>query len=393
VKLGFFILSLTTASITFAQAKITPLFQANEITNLSNTVQGGESSGGGGGFYCPGTNTVEVLDIWEGRSPRYGFSINNSNDGYETQLQEALQNLNTMAPDLMVEVQNNLSLLKSRAKPIDPSLVEIPFPDDAKPLFVKPHCELRGIMYYDGSNSILWFNPELLNKLSQTDLAALWLHEALYRTMRDKLSETNSDTTRRIVACSFSQSGCRDKLLTLEQALPTDRPVYKCNGNHNSAYNPPFEYYFFRSLTDGPSDIDLVISTYSFSSWPTSTYTLQYPIIMRCRSAQGFRFNYPRFPTGNFSEDVYFWSILDWQKSVYVAPFQGFEKTGYGMVLKNIYYSRNGGIIPQSQHVLSTYPLLYHWENINCVKVNDVVDTSPPKDLFPPAASATTIVQ
>lgn len=202
-------------------------------------LMGGESSGGGGGFYCSGTDSTEALDLWEGRTV-YGFEIPSSNENIKLQIERALINLELLAPYLVDNVRALVGPLieESLALPLD---VELAFPHDALPDFQKKNCKLAGLMFYDGDAKRVRFDSFLLSKLvSKTDEAALWLHEAIYKALRDNFGETNSKASRKVVACIFSVSGCFDKLKTLDQLLPIDRKIYQC-------YNKSVTYYYFES--------------------------------------------------------------------------------------------------------------------------------------------------
>ncbi len=195
---------------------------------------GGESSGGGGGFYCSATDQTELLDTWEGRN-LYGYTIPSSNVDVQLQLNQALLKLQKIAPHISDKVKFLVSDLQTKAIPL-PAGVELAFPHDALPDFQKSNCQLRGLMFFDGSRNVLRYDAELVKKLTNnTDIAALWMHEAVYKTLRDDFQETNSKASRKIVACLFSSKGCLDNLKTLEQMLPTNRNVYRC-GNQAATY-------------------------------------------------------------------------------------------------------------------------------------------------------------
>ena len=297
---------------------------AGQVVNESLASQGGESSGGGGGFYCADQNTAEVLDIWEGRLPQmYNYTISDSTADLKTQLNRALANLNLLSPIMANLTKQNIESLMVNATAVDAN-TELPFPQDALPLFVKPNCRLRGIMYYDGDRKILWYDQFMKSRLSKTDEAAIWFHEGLYKALRDNFGETDSKATRQVVACSFSSAGCRNKLLTLEQLLPADVPVYRC-------YNELSTYFYFQAL--GSLKLSLVLSRSNGQElnypwhWSESGYSMP-----NLPSANGISMRESGYDSG-FSPKT-------------DITFQGFEKTNFAARVGLIRYVNRGGLLP-----------------------------------------------
>jgi hypothetical protein len=285
---------------------------------------GGESSGGGGGFYCPHNDTAEVLDIWEGREV-FGYTIPNSNEDIDVQINKAAINLNRLAPHISEEVRQLALTLKNEARAL-PAGVKLAFPHDALPNFEKPDCQLKGLMFFDGDQDIVLYDPLLKSKLvSKTDEAALWMHEALYKVLRDKFGEATSVATRKAVACAFSSKGCIDKLMTLEQLLPKNQKVYKCS-------NKDVTYFFFQSKRD-QSKISLLLSRFMGKELKYPAYNLNTSYSM------------PEKPT-NVRPLYLYINALD--KIGGDLNFPIFEKSKFKIYIEGVHYSGWGGIFPRA---------------------------------------------
>ncbi len=283
---------------------------------------GGESSGGGGGFYCPGNDSAEVLDIWEGRAV-FGYTIPSSNEDIDVQINKAAINLNRLAPHISEEVRQLALTLKSEARAL-PAGVKLAFPHDALPNFEKPDCQLQGLMFFDGDQDIVLYDPILKSKLvSKTDEAALWMHEALYKVLRDKFGEVTSVATRKAVACVFSSKGCIDKLVTLEQLLPKNQKVYKCS-------NQDVTYFFFQSKRD-QSKMSLILTRFMGKELKYPAYNLNPSYAMPEKpTVQGLTLSVSTI--GKIGADL---------------SFQSFEKSKFKIFVDGIFYSSVGGIFPR----------------------------------------------
>lgn len=116
--------------------------------------------------------------------------------------------------DAVQRIDENKLLVQSHSK--------IPPLADSNPrvLPAAPNCEIEQIARYKDSNHRVHIQAPIWDKLSNVSKAALLVHEALYRRMRE-FGETNSDRTRTAVAYLFAGlnyepvlSGVADKFLT-----------------------------------------------------------------------------------------------------------------------------------------------------------------------------------
>lgn len=204
-----------------------------------------------------------------------------------------------------------------------PAGVKLAFPHDALPNFEKPDCQLQGLMFFDGDQDIVLYDPILKSKLvSKTDEAALWMHEALYKVLRDKFGEATSVATRKAVACVFSSQGCIDKLMTLEQHLPKNQKVYKCN-------NRDVTYFFFQSRRD-QSKMSLILTRFLGKELKYPAYNLNTSYSM------------PEKPT---VQDLNL-SIGTFQEISADLNFQSFEKSKFKIYIEEVYYPESGGFMP-----------------------------------------------
>lgn len=283
---------------------------------------GGESSGGGGGFYCPGNDSAEVLDIWEGRAV-FGYTIPSSNEDIDAQINKAAINLNRLAPHISEEVRQLALTLKKQARAL-PAGVKLAFPHDALPNFEKPNCQLQGLMFFDGDQDIVLYDPLLKSKLvSKTDEAALWMHEALYKVLRDQFGEETSVATRKAVACVFSSKGCIDQLKTLEQILPQNQKVYKCS-------NQDVTYFFFQSKQD-QSKMSLILTRFMGKELKYPAYSLN---------------TYYSMPEKPVVHDLSL-SVQTFLEMGAHLKFQAFEKSKFDVYVEGVYYPQSGGFMPE----------------------------------------------
>jgi hypothetical protein len=73
---------------------------------------------------------------------------------------------------------------------------------------MKPGCPLEGMLYYDAERAPqpgVVVDSAIFSKLqSATDIAAAWVHEAVYKVYRDKFKATASVDARKVTACLFA---------------------------------------------------------------------------------------------------------------------------------------------------------------------------------------------
>lgn len=213
------------------------------LLSLSNVIYAGNgTSGGGGAFVCRDSQknilNSELLDLWEAKYLNR-LTIDKSNEGIETQIERAFSNLDKFHTPYLDTIKEELEIILNKAIAL-PKGVTIKAPTDANNNYEKPGCPLEGMMFYDGDLDHVVYNPETYNYLlSNTDKAAVWAHEAIYKVLRDRFNETDSKNTRKLVGCLFSND-CESKysLMTIEELLKNDPSPMKviCEDGDTTIY-------------------------------------------------------------------------------------------------------------------------------------------------------------
>jgi hypothetical protein len=223
---------------------------------------GGVDGGGGKGVVCRNPDqsiqSVELLDLWEARvlyrrqvvplgetiadqvrsaanalkrSIYYGiiptvetpFYFRDENDVLKTIMNLTTYFDNFNSPDSHVAMVSGISL----------SLTEDSY-EIAKP----SNCEIEQIVVYRSfqSGTDIWISKDLLDKMDETNKAALIAHEAFYGFAKYYLNETNSIRIRRAIGYVFSGKVFDRDIFD----LPLRR--IKCEANSSAGKS---EFYFF----------------------------------------------------------------------------------------------------------------------------------------------------
>jgi len=195
------------------------------FTGLSTVKAGPITSSGGGAFVCRDSSgqilSSRMVDLWESehtpfrwpnRSGAGVIPITYTNDtSPEEQFNAALAKLSALDGDLADQVrieQNNIFSQKN----VLPDAISIALPDDLKLGYYPTGCPAEGMMLYNGESGLLDIKNDIFQELvTNTDIAAAWMHEALYKVKREtelrgdaKSYVENSKKLRRLVACIFS---------------------------------------------------------------------------------------------------------------------------------------------------------------------------------------------
>jgi hypothetical protein len=179
----------------------------------------GAGGHGGGGLFCPNVKDNELLDLWEAEALN-NFKIQRSQEPVETQVQNALKKLSNYDPDVAKEVGRLYGLAQTQRKNIKPGISIMP-PPDARNGFIKTGCSLEGVASYHDSEETLYIDPLRLAALPLTDQAALWVHEAVYKFLRQNQFVADSISTRDLVGRLFSD----------RPAVELSRQAYSCVGD------------------------------------------------------------------------------------------------------------------------------------------------------------------
>jgi hypothetical protein len=174
--------------------------------SLNAHALGGISGGGGKSVVCRGPDghirSAEVLDLYEGRAA-YGLTYTESSASADDQVMQVMKdsgigtaysNPNTTVVDWY---RNTLSHM--RILPAGTALVPT---DDSLEVIAPKDCAIEQTVNYQ-SDELVLVNGEIWLALSETQKAALLIHEASYRVFRG-FGETDSRRARHFTAYLFS---------------------------------------------------------------------------------------------------------------------------------------------------------------------------------------------
>lgn len=248
---------------------------------LSTDAFAGPSTGGGGGaFVCYNSDgsirNSELVDLWEARNLK-SLPIPNSSVNAWVQAESAIQRLMPINFDIARHSLVILNEMKSRIEWLQPG-VKLNPPTDVGNVFIKPNCPLAGAAYYDDYAKKVYIDREIMNSMiSETDVAALLAHEALYRLFRTRFNAVDSIATRAIVGCLFSSTpvgSCLEVRAELVK-VPESGDVYHCTSEDQRFQtkifwgpleNPGNGGFFFRKnaiLLERAYGVDLAYGLYN----------------------------------------------------------------------------------------------------------------------------------
>ena len=173
--------------------------------------RGSGASNNAGGLACP--DQTYLFDLWEAAIPTVysseGLDVVESDDSLDDQVYDKLELMqeiggNRYAAYISKYIQNyNYVRHIARPLPKERSLI-LSAPLDLGQHITKKGCDLRGLISWNDSTNRVWYDDELYSQLSTTHKAAMWVHEAIYRTLRETKWVSDSTETRRIVSYLFS---------------------------------------------------------------------------------------------------------------------------------------------------------------------------------------------
>lgn len=175
---------------------------------------GGVDAGGGGAFVCRNADgsvrDSELLDLWEANVVRK-WPISRSNESVDAQIEKALTRLASIDPTFATYISAEVREIQASYEVL-PSNIAVAPPTDALNGYMKPGCPLEGMMYFDGDLNRMRLSGNIFdNLLSNTDKAASFLHEAIYKHYRDSFMDSDSRHSRKLVGCLFSSAECMKK--------------------------------------------------------------------------------------------------------------------------------------------------------------------------------------
>lgn len=182
-----------------------------------NAFAGNEKGNGGGIHFCQADETQELYDIYEGQA-RYGFTIRSSNLTVDAQVNKAIEKIKKANPYIGKEVEKQVSYLRSNHMIIRARVTLAPV-GDAKILLVDQGCAYKQLANWDEVSGNLIVSKDYFDRMDNTNKAALYVHEALYKVGRvlnllpiEEDGTTTSDTIRRMVGEIFSTSESLNQL-------------------------------------------------------------------------------------------------------------------------------------------------------------------------------------
>jgi len=189
------------------------------IAMIPNAQAGVVNGGGGKGVVCRNAQqevvSVEVLDLWEGRTLRGQTPI--AATDLPAAVDAALQNLSKSVNMLIFgkDCKHEECLLRDMRESASTFLsggegivrlrgVKLEATGDSFELVSPQHCQVEQIVNYQPGDAPALINQDLFEKMDATNQAALVAHEAYYQLLRKYSGEATSIRTRRAVSFVFS---------------------------------------------------------------------------------------------------------------------------------------------------------------------------------------------
>lgn len=194
---------------------------------------------------------AQVFDLYEGR--KQGLNIVESNVAVDTQIDNAFKKLGTINPAFEVEARKMLKLAQQVQKSVPVGEALIP-PTDSGLKTLPKGCQFEAAAKwfdsYDFRGDPVYTQDELLiddtllselSSRSATQVAALWVHEAIYKTYRDRSYSGDSQFARKVTAYLFSDS---NNIPSVTSTIPRGVPVLKISGTDLDDLNSVEAYVF-----------------------------------------------------------------------------------------------------------------------------------------------------
>ncbi len=177
---------------------------------LGLVTEGGDSSGGGGAVVCR-LNSVgqivraETADLFEGRV-RFGLQIPIRTESFLEQAGRAIDRL-AADPGLHAEVRRHFAEIRVRMNFLPEAVGMGPWLDFGSDYAVlsPDGCGLELAAFYESGGQVS-LSRSVFGAMSETDKAALVIHEELYLAARRSHHISHSATVRKVVARLFAES-------------------------------------------------------------------------------------------------------------------------------------------------------------------------------------------
>ena len=172
---------------------------------------GASSSGGGPSIVCTSPQGVvtkaEDYDLFEAKT-LFGIGINYDDASVETQLNRAASKLTEASYFVGADFRDNLNFVQTHQHYLPDGIRMSSVVSDLgtdNPPVAPAGCSIEYVGYYNGAGSLM-ITKEVFAKLSPTDQAAFYAHEALYRMARNFSKATNSQLVRKLNTLLWSNA-------------------------------------------------------------------------------------------------------------------------------------------------------------------------------------------
>lgn len=219
-----------------------PLLLLFTLATLPCSWAGGDSGGGRGGsvFVGPGNHgrpVARMADLVEAELAPFRWPHatqdgtirvkRTNNQTAETQFENAIKRLRKADPYFANLVEEAKESIFAKRNPLKAG-TEIQ-PDDSGAMYTPKGMELKGMMLVNPDTGNIDVREDLFSVLeTQTDVAAAWMHEAIYKVLRERGDVKTSRTTRRLVGCLFAEGKDRACLATNTYPVPQAALTYEC---------------------------------------------------------------------------------------------------------------------------------------------------------------------
>jgi hypothetical protein len=241
----------------------------SENGNTSSVVRvAGTSSGGGGGVYMCGHQAI-MIDLWESTKLPFRWPsglgvvtpIYDDQTSFENQILEALEKLARSDQILADKVAKDLDWIRSNVEYLTDD-TSVTLPTDLDIALYPTGCPPVGMMFFSGEDQKLYVKEEIFSKLkSQTDIAAAYMHEAIYKALREwEIPKTyghrpfephvSSRLARKLNACLFSKENCLNFRAENEGRVVKQKLKFVCENSSSRIY---YYYDVIGGRQTGPS--------------------------------------------------------------------------------------------------------------------------------------------
>jgi hypothetical protein len=235
---------------------LTKLWAVAALFSVASAFAGTKDGGGGGAYVClspDGSIRYSLMaDLWEAANTPFKWphktgklKIVLSNEPAEAQFKKAMERIASLDLDLAEKIIAERDQLFANRNPLSPEDIALTVPDDLKLKYYPPGCEPKGMMFYNAESEQLDIREDIFATLkTQTDVAAAWAHEAIYKVFRDTTGNgfhSDSKLVRRLVGCIFSEE---PECLGKRKEIPNDgRAVFECKGKNYQFLIYPTELF------------------------------------------------------------------------------------------------------------------------------------------------------